>query len=112
MGYAFAADGQAPEATRYCSEMTETQKAEIRHDTVMAVRVIDPDEEAQRLKRIMAEADDRTRELLERKADLIRLRLATAATQACACATLAVVLPRVPIPGPKTGVPRPCLLLA
>ena len=112
MGHTLTASGEAPEATRYYSQMTDNQWAEIRHDTVMAVRVIDPEEEAQRLKRIMAEADDRTRELLERKADLIRLRLATAATQACACATLAVVLPRVPIPGPKTGVPRPCLLLA
>ena len=50
MGYAFAADGQAPEATRYCSEMTETQKAEIRHEAILAimddarlaVRVIEP----------------------------------------------------------------------
>jgi hypothetical protein len=54
--------------------MTENQKAEIRHDTVMAimddarlaVRVIDPEEEAQRIERMMTEADDRTRELLER----------------------------------------------
>ena len=41
---------EAPEATRYYSQMTENQKAEIRHDTILAimddarlaVRVIDP----------------------------------------------------------------------
>jgi len=50
MGYAFAADGQAPEATRYYSQMTETQEAEIRHEAILAimddarlaVRVIEP----------------------------------------------------------------------
>src|SRR5207245_10739487 len=74
MGHTLTASGEAPEATRYYSQMTENQKAEIRHDTVtammddarLAVRVIDPEEEAQRLERMMAEADDRTREVLER----------------------------------------------
>ena len=74
MGHTLTASGDAPEATRYYSQMTENQKAEIRHDTVkaimddarLAVRVIDPEEEAQRLERIMAEANDRTREVLER----------------------------------------------
>jgi hypothetical protein len=74
MGHTLTASGDAPEATHYYSQMTETQKAEIRHDTVMAmmddarlaVRVIDPEEEARRLERIMLEADDRTREVLER----------------------------------------------
>ena len=74
MGHTLTASGDAPEATRYYSQITENQKAEIRHDTVMAmmddarlaVRVIDPEEEAQRLERMMAEADDRTREALER----------------------------------------------
>jgi hypothetical protein len=74
MGHTLTASGEAPEATRYYSQMTENQKAEIRHDTVMAmmddarlaVRVIDPEEEAQRLERMIAEADDRTREILER----------------------------------------------
>ena len=74
MGHTLTASGEAPEATRYYSQMTENQKADIRHDTVtammddarLAVRVIDPEEEAQQLERMMAEADDRTREALER----------------------------------------------
>jgi hypothetical protein len=74
MGHTLTVSGDAPEATRYYSQMTENQKAEIRHDTVMAmmddarlaVRVIDPEEEAQRLDRMMADSDDRTREVLER----------------------------------------------
>jgi hypothetical protein len=74
MGHTLTASGEAPEATRYYSQMTENQKAEIRHDTILAimddarlaVRVIDPEEEAERLERIMAEADERTREVLER----------------------------------------------
>jgi hypothetical protein len=74
MGHTLTASGDAPEATRYYSQMTENQKAEIRHDTVMAmmddarlaVRVIDPAEESARIERMMAEADDRTREVLER----------------------------------------------
>jgi len=74
MGHTLTASGDAPEATRYYSQMTENQKAEIRHDTVMAmmddarlaVRVIDPEEEGRRLERMMVEADDRTREILER----------------------------------------------
>src|SRR5947209_10410966 len=74
MGYACAADAQAPEATRYYSEMTETQKAEIRHEAIvaimddarLAVRVIEPEEEAQRINKLMEEADERTREVLER----------------------------------------------
>jgi len=74
MGHTLAADGQAPEATRYYSQMTETQKTEIRHEAIvammddagLAVRVIEPDEEAQRIQRLMAEADEHTREVLER----------------------------------------------
>src|SRR5260370_33642543 len=74
MGHTWAASGQAPEATRYYSQMTETQKAEIRHDAIvaimddarLAVRVVEPDEEAQRIKRLMVEADEHTREVLER----------------------------------------------
>jgi len=74
MGHTLRADGQAPEATRYYSQMTETQKAEIRHDAIvaimddarLAVRVIEPEEEAQRISRLMEEADERTREVLER----------------------------------------------
>ncbi len=54
--------------------MTETQKAEIRHDAILAimddarlaVRVIEPEEEAQRINQLMQEADERTREVLER----------------------------------------------
>ena len=74
MGHTLRADGQAPEATRYYSQMTETQKADIRHEAIvammddarLAVRVIEPDEEAQRINRLMEEADERTREVLER----------------------------------------------
>jgi hypothetical protein len=52
MGHTLTASGEAPEATRYYSQMTENQKAEIRHDTILAimddarlaVRVIDPEE--------------------------------------------------------------------
>ena len=74
MGHTLGADGQPPEATRYYSQMTETQKAEIRHDTVLAmmddaqlaVRVVEPDVEAQRIQRLMTEADEQTREVLER----------------------------------------------
>src|SRR5207302_2820799 len=68
MGHTLAADGQAPEATRYYSQMTETQKTEIRHEAIvaimddawLAVRAIEPDEEAQRIQRLMAEADEHT----------------------------------------------------
>jgi len=74
MGHTLGAGGQAPEATRYYSQMTETQKAEIRHEAIIAimddarqaVRVIEPDEEAQRINRLMKEADEHTREVLER----------------------------------------------
>ena len=74
MGHTLTASGEAPEATRYYSQMTENQKAEIRHDAIvammddarLAVRVIEPEEEAQRLERLMVEADERTREVLER----------------------------------------------
>jgi hypothetical protein len=74
MGHTLGADGQAPEATRYYSQMTETQKTEIRHEAILAmmddaklaVRVIEPDEEAQRIQRLMAEADEHTRDVLER----------------------------------------------
>jgi hypothetical protein len=74
MGHTLGADGQAPEATRYYSQMTEAQKAEIRHDAILAItddarvalRVIEPEEEAKRIERLMADADERTREVLER----------------------------------------------
>ncbi len=74
MGHTLGADGQAPEATRYYSQMTETQKTEIRHEAIvammddarLAVRVIEPDEEAHRIQRLMADADEQTREVLER----------------------------------------------
>src|SRR5438445_9625159 len=54
--------------------MTETQKADIRHEAIvammddarLAVRVIEPEEEAQRINQLMQEADERTREVLER----------------------------------------------
>lgn len=73
-GHTLGPDGQAPEATRYYSQMTDVQKADIRHAAVVAMmddaglaqRVIEPEEEATRLNRLMAEADDRTREVLER----------------------------------------------
>ena len=68
------ADGEAPEATRYYSQMPESQKAELRQTTVLAMlddarvalRVLDPDEEARRIERLMEEADEYTRESLER----------------------------------------------
>ena len=74
MGHTLAANGRAPEATRYYSQMTETQKTEIRHEAIvammddarLAVRVIEPDEEARRIQRLMAEADEQTRDVLER----------------------------------------------
>jgi hypothetical protein len=74
MGHTLDANGQAPEATRYYSQMTDKQKHEIRHETIMAMvddartamRVIEPDEEAQRIQRLMAEADEHTRDVLER----------------------------------------------
>src|SRR5437762_503324 len=54
--------------------MTEAQKAEIRHDAILAItddarvalRVIEPEEEAKRIERLMVDADERTREVLER----------------------------------------------
>jgi hypothetical protein len=54
--------------------MTEGHKADLRHDAIramlddarLAIRVIAPEEEAQRIKRLMDEADERTREVLER----------------------------------------------
>jgi hypothetical protein len=74
MGHTLTATGEAPEATRYYSQMTEEQKAGIRHDTILAmmddarlaVRVIDPEAEAEHIERLTAEADDHTREVLER----------------------------------------------
>ena len=74
MGHTLTASGEAPEATRYYSQMTENQKAEIRHDTILAimddarlaVRLIDPEDEAERIERMMADADERTRDVLER----------------------------------------------
>jgi hypothetical protein len=54
--------------------MTEAQKAEIRHDAILAItddarvalRVIEPEEEAKRIERLIAEGDERTREIIER----------------------------------------------
>jgi hypothetical protein len=74
MGHTLTADGHAPDATRYYSQMTETQKAEIRHEAILAmtddaklaVRVIDPDDEAKRINRLIEEGDERTREILDR----------------------------------------------
>jgi hypothetical protein len=74
MGHTLSADGHAPEATRYYSQMTEGHKADLRHDAIrailddaqLAIRVIEPEEEAQRIQRLMVEADERTREVLER----------------------------------------------
>ncbi len=74
MGHTLGADGQAPEATRYYSQMTETQKTEIRHEAIvamledarLAVRVIEPEEELHRIQRLIADADEQTREVLER----------------------------------------------
>jgi hypothetical protein len=74
MGHTLSADGQASAATRYYSQMTDVQKAEIRHEAVvammddagLALRVIEPEDEAARLNRLMADADERTREVLER----------------------------------------------
>lgn len=74
MGHTLTGDGRAPEATRYYSQMTEAQKAEIRHDAIVAimddatqaVRIIEPEDEAQRITRLMQEANERTREVLER----------------------------------------------
>jgi hypothetical protein len=74
MGHTLGAAGQAPEATRYYSQMTDAQKAEIRHEAVqgmmddagLALRVIEPEQEAVRLNRLIVEADERTREVLER----------------------------------------------
>ena len=73
MGHTLDVHGQAPEATRYYSQMTETQKTEIRHEAIvamlddarLAVRVIEPDEEAHRIRRLIAEADEQTRVVLE-----------------------------------------------
>jgi hypothetical protein len=74
MGHTLSADGQASEATRYYSQMTDMQKADSRHAAVVAIlddaglalRVIEPEEEAVRLNRLMAEADERTREVVGR----------------------------------------------
>jgi hypothetical protein len=74
MGHTPGARGEAPEATRYYGQMTEAQKAEIRHDAIVAItddarqalRVIEPEEESKRIERLMADADERTREVLER----------------------------------------------
>ena len=37
MGHTLTADGEAPEATRYYSQMTEEQKSEIRHEAVLSM---------------------------------------------------------------------------
>jgi hypothetical protein len=78
MGHTLTGDGEAPAATRYYSEMPAAEKAAIRHESVLALkddarlalRVIDPEEEAQRIERLMAEADAQTRDLLERYGNL------------------------------------------
>ena len=38
MGHTLTGDGHVPEATRYYSQMTEAQKAEIRHDAILAIK--------------------------------------------------------------------------
>jgi len=74
MGHTLTRSNEAPEATRYYSEMTEDQKAEIRHEAIFAImddarsalRVIDPADEARRIEKLMLDADEQTREMLER----------------------------------------------
>lgn len=74
MGHTLGKDGRAPEATRYYSRMPEAQKAQIRHDAILAimedastaVRIIEPEEESRRIRRLMDDADERTRDVLER----------------------------------------------
>ena len=74
MGHTLSADGHAPEATRYYSQMTEGHRADLRHDAIramlddakLAIRVVEPEEEARRITRLIDEADERTREVLER----------------------------------------------
>ena len=73
MGHTLTATGEAPEATRYYSQMTEEQKAGIRHDTILAMMDdarlavrIDPEVKTERIERLTAEADERTREVIER----------------------------------------------
>jgi hypothetical protein len=54
--------------------MPASEKATIRHESVLAMmddarlalRVIDPEQEAQRIERLIAEANTQTREMLER----------------------------------------------
>ena len=36
-GHTVTADDKAPEATRYYSQMTEAQKAEIRHEALVSI---------------------------------------------------------------------------
>src|SRR5207253_9442990 len=112
MGHTLDAERHAPEPTRYYSQMTETQKAEVRHEAItaimddarLAVRVIEPEEEAKRINRLMEEADERTREVPERYGALHPSRSATAATQVCASEVRTRLLHRLPIPGMPTGV--------
>src|SRR5260221_11965034 len=68
--------------------MTRTTKlaSAMMDDASLVVRVIHPAEETERIERMMADADDRTREVLERYAvAFTRSPSDTAATQGYAC---------------------------
>ena len=62
MGHTLTGDGEAPAATRYYSEMPAADRAVLRHESVLAMmddarlalRVIDPEEEARRVERLLA----------------------------------------------------------
>jgi hypothetical protein len=116
MGHTPSADGHAPEATRYYSQMTEEHKAELRHDVLvammddarLAVRVIEPDEEAQRINKLMEEADERTREVLERYGGLHPVTFGHCGYPGlCVRGTARAFLHRLPIPGAPTGIRGP-----
>jgi hypothetical protein len=74
MGHTLTPAGEAPEATRYYSELPASEQAVLRHESVLAMmddarlalRVLDPEAEAQRIDRLLAAADTQTREMLER----------------------------------------------
>ena len=115
MGHTLGADGQAPEATRYYSQMTEAQKAEIRHDAILAItddatlalRVIEPEEEAKRIERLIAEGDERTREILERYGGLHPVTFGHCGFPGLCVRGTTRVLHRLPVPGAPTRIPGP-----
>lgn len=117
MGHTLTRDGEAPEATRYYSEMPESEKATIRHEGVLAMmddarlalRVIDPEQEGQRIERLIAQADTQTREMLERlrwpvpgHVRPLRLRRVMRSRHDTR------VLHRLRVPDSSAGVPLPC----